>query len=74
MVKRLAQVWLVITSADVTVTAPPQLSLVVTLAGSAAGKQDTDTLPGQVMVGGVWSNTVMVCIHSAKLPQASVAR
>ena len=78
MVKRLAQVWLVITSPmKVTVTAPPQLSPVVTAVVFAAGTrlaQVTVTLAGQVMVGGVLSNTLNVWAQVAVFPQASVAR
>ena len=74
----LAQVCALITSPWwVTVTVPPQLSLTpVTLAMFAAGTapaQLTVTLAGQVSVGAVISFTVMVCVHWAKLPAASVA-
>ena len=75
--KRLAQIWLEITLlSKVTTTAPPQLSLVVTAVVLAAGTnpaQETVTLAGQVMLGGVWSKTVIVCAQLAVLPQASVA-
>ena len=75
-VKRLAQVILVMTSALVTVTRPPQLSPVGMLPGTAGGTlpaHDTVTFAGHVNVGGVLSNTVIVCTHVAEFPQRSVA-
>src|SRR5438874_10547535 len=60
-----------------TVTAPPQLSLVVTLLVSGTGTwlaQLTVRLGGQVMLGGLVSLTVMVCVQAALLPHWSVAR
>jgi hypothetical protein len=76
-VKLLAHVWLVMTSpTSVTLTVPPQLSLVMTLAGLAAGTRfahDTVIAPGQVIVGAVGSITVIACVQVAVLPQASVA-
>ena len=57
----------------VTVTAPPQLSEVVTLLGFGAGTEDTVTFAGHVMLGAVVSLTVMVCDALLELPQASVA-
>jgi hypothetical protein len=58
-VYRLAQVWLEITSlTNATVGVPPQLSLAVTPVVTGAGTllaQETVTVAGQVMVGGVWS-------------------
>src|SRR6266446_10455884 len=62
---------------QLTVTAPPQLSLVVTLFVSGAGTwlaQLTVRLVGQVMFGGLVSLTVMVCMQVALLPHWSVAR
>jgi xanthosine utilization system XapX-like protein len=56
---------------QVTVTAPPQLSLVVTLLVLGAGTslaQLTVRLPGQAMFGGVASCTVMVWVQVALLP------
>ena len=77
-VKRLAQVWLVMTSLiNVTVTVPPQLSLVVAEAGLGAGTwlaHCTVTGAGQVIIGSELSKTVIVCEQVAELPQASVAR
>lgn len=78
IVYRFAQVWLLITSLIwVTVTTPPQLSVAITLAVLGAGTAEaqlTVTGAGQVITGGVWSFTVMICVHSAKLPHWSVAR
>src|SRR5438046_8810031 len=62
---------------QLTVTAPPQLSLVVTLLVSGTGTwlaQLTVRPLGQVMLGGLVSVTVMVCMHVALLPHWSVAR
>src|SRR6266446_201937 len=62
---------------QLTVTAPPQLSLVVTLFVSGAGTwlaQLTVRLVGQVMFGGLVSLTVMVCVQVTLLPHWSVAR
>lgn len=56
---------------------PVQLSLVVTPAIFGAGTWEahcTVRLAGQVIEGGVLSNTVITCIQVAELPQASVAR
>jgi hypothetical protein len=79
IVYRLAQVWLLIASPScVTVVAPVlQLSVVVTSIVFGAGTceaHDTVTGGGQVSIGGVLSNTVIVCAQVALLPQASVAR
>src|SRR6185436_4315862 len=55
---------------------PPQLSLAVTVAGFTGGTKSahmTVTFCGQVMEGGTWSFTVMVCVHVALFPQSSVA-
>jgi hypothetical protein len=64
MVYRLSQVWLEITSgATVTITCPAQLSPVITEAVFGAGTfsaQDTVRLTGQVMVGVIASNTLIV--------------
>ena len=60
---------------NVTVTAP-QLSVAVTLEISGLGtfpEHCTVTGGGQVIVGGVLSLTVMICVQVALLPQASVA-
>ena len=54
---------------------PEQLSLVVTLAGFGAGTwlaHCTVSGAGQVIVGGVLSNTVITCKQVAELPHASV--
>lgn len=59
-----------------TVTTPPQLSVAITLAVLGAGTAEaqlTVTGAGQVITGGVWSFTVITCVHSVKLPQTSVA-
>ena len=56
---------------QVTVTGPPQESLVITLLVSAAGTgpaQLAVKLLGQVMLGGLVSLTVMVWIQVALLP------
>src|SRR5438445_12369325 len=61
---------------QLTVTAPPQLSLVVTLLVSGTGTwlaQLTVRPLGQVMLGGVVSVTVMVCVQVAVLPYWSMA-
>jgi hypothetical protein len=59
-------------------TAPPaQLSEAVADAGFGAGTwlaQVTVILAGQVMVGGVSSNTTMTWAHVAVLPHSSVAK
>src|SRR6266576_3175989 len=62
---------------QLTVTAPPQLSLVVTLLVSGMGTcpaQLTVRLIGQLMLGGLVSLTVIVCVQVALLPHWSVAR
>src|SRR6266478_1016896 len=62
---------------QLTVTAPLQLSLVVTLLVSGAGTwlaQLTVRLVEQVMLGGLVSLTVMVWVHVALLPHWSAAR
>src|SRR6266571_4724724 len=78
MTNRLAQLLELIESpCQVTVTAPPQLSLVITLLVSGAGTwpaQLTVRLVGQVMLGGLVSWTVMVWAQVALLPHRSVAR
>ena len=59
------------------VITPAQLSVAVTRAVFGAGTaeaQATVNGAGQVTTGGVWSFTVMICVHSAKLPHTSVAR
>ena len=58
------------------VTVPAQLSVAVTEAIFAAGTaaaQLTVTGAGQVITGGVWSFTVIICVHSVKFPHTSVA-
>jgi hypothetical protein len=55
---------------------PPQLSVAVTLAAFGAGTSFahwTVIVLGQVNKGGVLSNTEIVCVHEAELPQASTA-
>lgn len=73
----LVQVWFeVISLTNVTVGAPPQLSVEVTLAGFGAGTCEahcTETPAGHVKVGTVLSKTVMICVQVAELPQSSVA-
>ena len=66
----------VLTSVDVIVTVAEQASVAVAVpvaAGAVDAAQETDTLAGQVMVGGVVSTTFIVCTQLLKLPQASVA-
>ena len=59
-----------------TVTAP-QLSVAVTVKFTTAVQEPTGVktviLAGQVITGGVWSFTVIICVHSEKLPHTSVA-
>ena len=74
-----AQVCALITSLIwLTVIGPPQLSLTPvtasTFTGGTALAQLTVTGAGHVNAGGVWSLTVIICVHSTKLPEASVAR
>jgi len=60
----------------VTVTAPPQLSLVVTLLMFGVGTwlaQLAVKLAGHVMLGGLVSLTVIVCVQVALFPHRSVA-
>src|SRR5437667_743556 len=52
----------------------PQASLAVGASKVQALPHSTVLLGTQAMVGGVWSSTVTVWLHSAVLPQASVAR
>src|SRR5947209_5546608 len=52
----------------------PQVSLAVGGSKDQALVHSTVLLGTPVMVGGVWSSTVTVWLHSAVLPQASVAR
>ncbi len=62
---------------QLTVTGPPHESLAVTLFVFGAGtwlEQLAIKLPGQVMLGGVVSWTVTVCVQVALLPHWSVAR
>src|SRR6185436_16524261 len=51
----------------------PQVSLAVGGSKSQAPVHSTVLFGTQVMVGGVWSSMVTVWLHSAVLPQASVA-
>src|SRR6266568_1720387 len=78
MTKRLAQLLELIESpCQLTATAPPQLSLLVTLLVSGAGTkpaQLTVRLLVQVMLGGLVSWTVMVWVQVALLPHRSTAR
>jgi hypothetical protein len=58
------------------VTAPAQLSVAVTSAVFGAGTAEAQLTvigAGQVITGGVWSFTVIICVHSEKLPHTSVA-
>jgi hypothetical protein len=77
-VNLLAQVCPLVTSlTKVIVATPPQLSDAVTepiFAGGTKLAHETVTGPGQVIVGGVISFTVMICAQVALLPQMSVAR
>ena len=61
---------------QVTVTAPPQLSLVVTpfVFGGTWLAHVAVKLLGQIMLGGVVSRTVIICAHEALFPHRSVAR
>ena len=78
MTNRLAQLLELIESpCQLTVTAPPQLSPVVTLLVSGAGTrlaQLTVRSVGQVRLGGLVSWTVMVWPQVALLPHRSTAR
>src|SRR6266446_1499904 len=51
-----------------------QLSVAVAVARSSAAPHSTVTLEAQVRTGAIVSSTVIDWVHSAKLPQASVAR
>ena len=78
MTNRPAQLLEVIASpCQVTLTAPPQASLVVTLLVFGVGSwlaQFSVRLVGQVILGGLVSFTVMVWVQVALLPHGSVAR
>ncbi len=68
---------LIASPCQVTVTAPPQASLVVTLLVFGAGSwlaQLRVRLIGQVILGGLVSLIVMVWVQVALLPHGSVAR
>src|SRR5207237_10671450 len=52
----------------------PQVSLAVGASKFQPLAHSTVLLPTQVIIGGVWSSAVTVWLHSAVLPQASVAR
>jgi hypothetical protein len=60
------------------VIGPAQLSVAVTVKFTTAVQLPTGVvtliLAGQVITGAVWSFTVIICVHSAKLPHTSVAR
>src|SRR5439155_24106352 len=56
------------------IVALPHVSLAVGGSKDQALVHSTVLLGTQEMVGGVWSSTVTVWLHSAVLPQASVAR
>ena len=77
MVNLLAHAPGVVTSSTVTVTLPAQLSVAVTEAMEAAGTsaaQLTVKLAGvPVMVGAVWSSTVMTWLEVELFPHTSVA-
>ena len=64
---------MVTSPSHVTVT-EPHVSLTVTLLGSGGGALPTTVqLVGQVIVGGVVSLTVIVCVKFVLLPQVSAA-
>jgi hypothetical protein len=68
---------LIVSPCQLTVTAPPHVSLVVTLLVFGAGTwlaQLTVRLLGQLIVGGLVSWTLMVCVQVALLPHWPVAR
>ena len=48
------------------------VTLVISGTGTAEA-QLTVTGAGQVSSGGVWSFTVIICVHSVKFPHTSVA-
>ena len=77
-VYRLGHVWLEITSPTCVITAvPEQLSVDVTSAILGAGTKAahcTLIAAGHVSIGGVSSNTVMICVQVDVFPQPSVAR
>src|ERR1041384_5488782 len=77
MVKRLAQLPGVVTSACVTVSVPAQLSVATTapsLAGGTSAAQSTVVLAGMlVIVGAVRLSAVIVWVALLALPHASVA-
>src|SRR5262245_8581672 len=52
----------------------PQASVAVGVLNDQALPHSAVLLGAQVITGGVWSSTVTVWLHSAVLPQASVAR
>src|SRR5439155_16918954 len=82
MAKRLGQVWLSVTSLELTVTPPPQFSEMVppwtikpaeSVAGAGAAEAHwTVTFVGQVIAGAVVSLTVMVWLHVWMLPHRSL--
>ena len=62
---------------EITGAPPLQLSVAVTWLMSEGGKSEAHwnvTFGGQVIWGGVSSNTRMLCVHVAELPHSSVAR
>ena len=77
-VNLLTQVELIVTSlTHMTVgVPPPQLSVAgrFVAGGRTFEAHETVTLAGHVIIGGVTSLTVIVCVHVAEFPHASVAR
>jgi hypothetical protein len=66
----------IVTSLEVMVGVPSQLSLAVAvpvLAGSVLAEQSMVTFKGQVSTGAILSSTTIVCTQLAELPQSSVA-
>ena len=58
------------------VKAPLQLSVAETRLGFGSGSSEPQLMvkgPGQIMLGGVISFTVIICAHVAEFPQRSVA-
>src|SRR6058998_144885 len=65
---------MLVTVLRMVIVALPQVSVAVGGSKDQALVHSTVLLGTQVMVGGVLSSTVTVWLHSAVLPQASVAR
>ena len=76
-VNLLAHVWPEMTSlTNATVKAPLQLSVAETRLGFGSGSAEPQLMvigPGQVILGGVTSFTVIIWAHVAEFPQRSVA-